>query len=44
VCVERGSYQCVDGVRSGRMADYDELVLKEAGQVLPAYLLYFRRA
>jgi hypothetical protein len=42
VCVDRGSYQCADGVRTGALPDYDELVLKEAQQALPAYLLYFR--
>ena len=40
-CVERGSYQCVDGVRRGRVPDYDELVLKEPQQALPAFRLYF---
>ena len=41
VCVRRGSYQCADGVRTGTLADYDELILKEAQQALPAYRCFF---
>ena len=41
VAVQRGDYQCVDGVQHGVVPDYDELVLKEASQALPAYRLFF---
>ena len=41
VAVQRGAYQCFDGVRRNLEPDYDELVLKEAQQALPAYRLYF---
>ena len=43
VCVQRSTYQCVDGVRDGLVADYDELIVKEGTQALPAFLLYFRQ-
>ena len=44
VCIGRGDYQCKDGMRNaGAVADYDELVLGDASQLLPCYLLYFRR-
>ena len=41
VAVQRGEYQCVDGVRNGLVPDYDELIVKEAQQALPAFRLYF---
>jgi hypothetical protein len=41
VAVRTGDYQCVDGLRSHAMADYDELVVKEAQQALPAFRLWF---
>ena len=41
VAVQRGEYQCVDGLRRGVEPDYEELVLKEAHQALPAYRLFF---
>ena len=44
VAVQRGEYQCVDGLRNGHMPDYDELILKEAQQALPAFRLYFTDA
>ena len=42
VCIGRDGYQCVDGLRGGRTPDYDELVLNEGSQLLPAYRLFFR--
>ena len=44
VAVQRGEYQCVDGLRRGVEPDYDELVCESAQQALPAYRLYFRAA
>ena len=41
VFVSQDNYQCMDGVRNGVEPDYDELVLKEAHQALPAYRLFF---
>ena len=42
LCIGRRGYQCVDGLRGGRTPDYDELVLNEGSQLLPAYRLFFR--
>mmetsp|Transcript_139624 Transcript_139624/g.246552 ORF Transcript_139624/g.246552 Transcript_139624/m.246552 type:complete len:459 (-) Transcript_139624:71-1447(-) len=42
VRINQPDYQCVDGVRRGIASDFDELVVKEGGQLLPAYLLFFK--
>ena len=37
------NYQCGDGMRyASAMPDYDELILNDGAQLLPAYKLYFR--
>ena len=41
VCIRSSDYQCANDVR-GAEPDYDELVVLESKQLLPAYRFYFR--
>lgn len=42
MCVRYSDYQCMDGISPGAVPNYDELVLNDSSQLLPAYRVYFR--
>ena len=46
VVVNKDDFEIVDGVRDVRegavAGDYDEVVFRESGQLIPAFRLYFR--